>query len=192
MTDLVLTDERRKELAALLDDDQRLRAEYPAVAEYLDMAPQLQGTGDDRADAAFDLRFVHYVTGGSDQSVNPYWEIVAPSVSVHSGRRIVDGGQLNGSARLAYAHMSLQAIYAYAVPSPQTLDWVARFCAGRPVIEPGAGRGYWAAQLIAVGLTVDAYDVEPPARLRTYLFRRRPASRQCGTVWMTWDGMQRA
>jgi hypothetical protein len=54
--DLVLTAERREELAALLDDEQRLRTEYPKVTEYLDMAPRLQGTDDYSADAAFDLR----------------------------------------------------------------------------------------------------------------------------------------
>jgi hypothetical protein len=68
VTDLVLTVERRNELAALLDDEQRLSVEYPKVAEYLDMASRLPGTGDDSADAAFDLRFVHYVTGGTSQS----------------------------------------------------------------------------------------------------------------------------
>jgi hypothetical protein len=58
--------------------------------------------------------------------------------------------------------MLLQAIYAYAIPSPETLDWVSQFCAGWPIVELGAGRGYWAAQLTLSGLTVDAYDYEPP------------------------------
>jgi hypothetical protein len=162
VSDLVLTTERRNELAALLDDEHRLRAEYPKVAEYLDMAPRLPGTGDDRADAAFDLRFVHYVTGGRAQSSNPYWDIVAPSVFEHEGGRVVNGGHSEGSARLAYAQVLLQAIYAYAIPSPETLEWISRFCAGQPVVELGAGRGYWAAQLTLSGLVVDAYDVEPP------------------------------
>jgi hypothetical protein len=162
VTELVLSAERRDELAALLDDEQRLRAEYPKVAEYLDMAPTLPGTGDDRADAAFDLRFVHYVTGGSAQSSNPYWDIVAPSAVEHEGRRVVNGGRPDGSARLAYAQVLLQSIYAYAIPSPQTLEWIARFCVDRPVVELGAGRGYWAAQLAFSGLMVDAYDAEPP------------------------------
>lgn len=170
MTELTLTAERRNELAALLDDEQRLRAEYPKVAEYLDMAPRLPGTGDDRADAAFDLRFVHYVTGGNTQSSNPYWDIVAPSVLEHEGGRVVNGGRPDGSARLAYAQVLLQAIYAYAIPSPETLDWIAQFCAGRPVVEMGAGRGYWAAQLESAGLMVDAYDVEPPGKSENMSF----------------------
>jgi hypothetical protein len=112
VAELVLTAERRDELAALLDDEQRLRAEYPKVTEYLDMAPGLSGTGAGQADAAFDLRFVHYMTGGRAASANPYWDIVAPSVSECEGRRVVDGGCREGGARLAFAEMILQAAYA--------------------------------------------------------------------------------
>lgn len=167
---VALTPERRAELLALLDDEQRLHAEYPKVGEYLDMAPTLAGTGDVQADAAFDLRFVHYATSGS--AANPYWEIVAPSVSEHEGRRLVNGGRSDGSARLAYAQMTLQAIYAYAIPSPETLEWMSEFCAGRQVVELGAGRGYWAAQMARAGIAVKAHDVEPPDRTDNVSFPR--------------------
>lgn len=173
MAELVLTADRRAELAALLDDDQRLRAEYPKVAEYLDMAPALRGTGGDgRADAAFDVRFVHYMTGGWSVSANPYWDIVAPSVSEYEGRRVVNGGRPDGSSRLAFAEMILQATYAYAIPSPETIDWISRFCGGRPILELGAGRGYWAAQLSRAGLAVDAYELEPPDKIENISFPR--------------------
>lgn len=175
MAKRTLTPERRAELAELLDDEQRLRAEYPKVSEYLDMAPTLAGTGDPRADAAFDLRFVHYVTGGKAESANPYWDIVGPSVSEHEGRRVVDGGQLDGSPRLAYAQMLLQGIYAYAIPSPETLTWIAEFCAGRRVAELGAGRGYWAAQMASSGIDVAAYDSEPPDVVENVSFPRAGA-----------------
>ena len=180
MADLVLTPERRVQLAALLDDEQRLRADFPKVVEYLDMAPRLPGTGDERADAAFDLRFVHYMTGGRSASANPYWEIVAPSVSEIDGRRVVNGGTGQGSARLAFAQMILQAVYAYAIPSPETIDWMTTFCEGRPLVELGAGRGYWASQLSRAGLLVDAYDVEPPDKTDNVSFPR--AGRQ-EDVW---------
>jgi hypothetical protein len=175
-----LTPERRAELAELLDDEPRLRAEYPKVSEYLEMAPTLEGTGDVRADAAFDLRFVHYVTGGAAESSNPYWDIVGPSVFEHEGRRVVNGGRPDGSARLAYAQMLLQGIYAYAIPSPETLDWMAAFCEGLPVVELGAGRGYWAAQMISAGMQVEAYDFEPPDKVENVSFPQ--AGKQSG-VW---------
>jgi hypothetical protein len=180
----MLTEDRRGELAALLDDEPRLRAEYPKVLEYLDMAPALPGTGDQNADAAFDLRFVHYTVDGSD-SVNPYWDIVAPAVYEHEGRRVVNGGQPNGSGRLAYAEMILQSMFAYAVPSPETLQWVSTFCDGRPVVEIGAGRGYWAAQLTRVGLDVNAYDIEPPDKVENVSFPtsgRRSVWREVGPL----------
>lgn len=159
-------------MATLLDDERRLTTEYPKVKDYLDMASTLAGTGDVRSDSAFDLRFVHYATGGTAESSNPYWDIVGPSVSEHEGRRIVDGGNPDGSARLAYAQILLQATYAYAIPSPETLEWIAAFCAGRQVIELGAGRGYWAGQLARAGINVRAYDFEPPDKVENASFPR--------------------
>jgi hypothetical protein len=179
---VALTPERRAELLALLDDERRLRADYPKVTEYLDVAPTLAGTGDAQADAAFDLRFLHYATGGSDVSANPYWDIVAPSVSGH----VVNGGNPEGSARLAYAQMTLQALYAYAIPSPETLEWVAAFCAGQWVVELGAGRGYWAAQLARMGMNVEAYDHEPPDKVDNASF---PRAGEQADVWHPVGGL---
>ncbi|WP_280276146.1 hypothetical protein [Nocardia wallacei] len=170
MAELALTAERREELAALLGDEQRLEREYPKVADYLDTAPMLPGTGDEQADAAFDLRLVHYMTGDRSVSANPYWDVVAPSVFEHEGRRVVNGGRSKGSARLGYAQTVLQAAYAYAIPSPETIAWLGRICEGRTVAELGAGRGYWAAQLAGTGLRIEAYDSEPPDRTENVSF----------------------
>jgi hypothetical protein len=165
-------------------------AEFPTVCDYLDMAPTLGGTGDAAADAAFDLRFVHYVTGGGAHSPNPYWDIVEPAVSEHEGRRVVNGGRPDGSARLAYAQMLLQAGYAYAIPAPETLHWVAEFCAGRRIVELGAGRGYWAAQLARSGMSVEAYDVAPPDKVENPTFPGSSTPRTRGScrggTWRTW------
>ena len=178
--ELMLTEERRAELAALLDDERRLDADYPRVADYLDVALKLPGTGDAAADSAFDLRLVHFITGGKSVSVNPYWDIVAPSVFEHNGRRVVNGGNPKGSGRLAYAEMTLQSTYAYAIPSPETVGWIADFCGQLPVVELGAGRGYWAAQLENVGLAVSAYDIEPPGETENSSF---PSAGRGESVW---------
>lgn len=175
-----MTAQRWDELTALLEDEQRLQTEYPKVAEYLDMAARLTGTGDTQADTAFDLRFVHYVTGGTTVSPNPYWDIVEPFVFEHGGRRVVNGGRAEGSARLAYAQMLLQATYAYAIPSPQTIEWMRDFCLDLPVVELGAGRGYWASQLSRSGLTVEAFDVEPPDKTKNVSF---PGAAGQADVW---------
>ncbi len=187
VNELVLTAERRDELATLLADEQRFRAEYPKVADYLDMAPRLQGTGDERVDAAFDLRFVHYMTADAAISSNPYWDIVAPFVFEHGGRRVVNGGQATGSSRLGYAAMVLQSAYAYAIPSPETLEWVTASSSGRSLIELGSGRGYWAAQLTRCGLTIDAYDIEPPGAEQNPSF---PAAQGQRDQWHKVRGME--
>ncbi|MFB6398045.1 hypothetical protein [Polymorphospora lycopeni] len=174
MAELMLTAERRAELLALLGDQQRLRATYPNVAEYMEMAPMLSGTGDWRADDAFDLRFAHYLTGGESATENPYWDLVEPSVFAYENRRVVNGGNINGSARLAFAQMALQAHYAYAIPAPGTIQWCSQFCGDRPIVELGAGRGYWAAQLTRAGLAVRAFDSEPPDRTQNVSFPRAP------------------
>ncbi|MBU3060587.1 hypothetical protein KO481_03515 [Nocardia sp. NEAU-G5] len=180
MTELALTAERRDELAALLGDERLLRDRYPRAAEYLNTAPMLPGTGDDAADAAFDLRFVHFMTGGRKVSENPYWDIIAPSVSVREGRRVVDGGRPNGSARLGFTETILQAAYAYAIPSPETVAWLAQLADGRSVVDLGAGRGYWAAQLAGAGIRVEAFESEPPDRTQNPSFL--PAAGQ-DDVW---------
>lgn len=167
-----LTTERRELLSTYLNDDRSLSAMYPNVAEYMRTASSLPGSGGGEADSAFDLRLLHFMTGGSAVSDNPYWDIVGPSVSERGGRRVVDGGNPEGSVQLAFAQMTLQATYAYAIPSPETLEWVCAFCAGYPVVESGAGRGYWAAQLSRVGLRVDAYELEPPDARENVSFPR--------------------
>jgi hypothetical protein len=172
VAELALTAERRTELIDLLGDDDRLKAEYPKVAEYLEMAPQLAGTGNLQVDAAFELRIVHYMTCARADSPNPYWDIVSPFVSDRDGRRVVDGGNMDGSPRLAFAQMLLQGVYTYALPSPETLEWVAAFCGGRKVVELGAGRGYWAAQMTRAGVEVEAYDIEPPDSTENVSFPR--------------------
>lgn len=181
MAELALTEERRSELLALLDDEERLRAEFPKVGDYLQMAPTLPGTGNLQIDAAFDLRFVHCVTGGRAVSANPYWDLVAPFVNEYEGRNVVNGGNSEGSGRLAYAQMALHEIYAYAIPSPQTIGWVSDFCAGRQLVEHGAGRGYWAEQLSLGGVNVAAYDFEPPDKTENVSFSR--AAGQADVVW---------
>ena len=172
VTDLVLSLDRRRELIDLLGDDDRLRVSFPKVNEYLEMAPQLAGTGNLQVDAAFELRFVHYMTCSRAESANPYWDIVSPLLSDHDGRRVLDGGKSDGSPRLAFAQMLLQGVYAYALPSPETLEWVSAFCGGRKVVELGAGRGYWAAQMARSGINIDAYDIEPPDAAENISFPR--------------------
>ena len=47
----------------------------------------------------------------------------------------------------------------FGVPNEAALALVAKY---GPLVEVGAGTGYWAALLRARGVDVDAYDVQPP------------------------------
>ncbi|MEC3957523.1 hypothetical protein VMT65_31130 [Nocardia sp. CDC153] len=188
MTGFALSSDRRDELAALLGDEKRFQTSYPKVADYLATAPGLPGTGDVDVDQGFDIRLLHYMTGG--ESSNPYWDIVAPLVSEgpveRNGRLEINGGRPGGSARLAYAQMALQAAYAYAVPSPSTVRWVRDICDGRGLLEIGAGRGYWAYLLDQIGLDVMAFDSEPPDATSNVSF---PESAGLQSVWFPVGGL---
>jgi protein-L-isoaspartate O-methyltransferase len=56
----------------------------------------------------------------------------------------------------------LQDVFAYAIPSPETITWMRQVTHGRRVLELGAGRGYWSAQLASAGVDVAAFDSNPP------------------------------
>lgn len=53
----------------------------------------------------------------------------------------------------------LQRLYAYAAPTPAALRLAARYA---PLLEIGAGSGYWAWLLRQMGVDIVAYDAEPP------------------------------
>lgn len=63
--------------------------------------------------------------------------------------------------RTKLARRRLRRRYAYAIPTPEALE--ALLGLGRPVIEIGAGKGYWAALLRERGLDVVASDRLPAA-----------------------------
>lgn len=58
-------------------------------------------------------------------------------------------------------HDPLCLSYAFGVPTDAALDAIA---ARGPVVELGAGTGYWAALLRQAGCDVVAYDITPPSR----------------------------
>jgi hypothetical protein len=159
--ELQLSAARREELVRLLDDPERLKTEYPLLARYMDAAPYLAGTGNDEVDAAFELRFLHFMSA-VEGSKDPYWSIVGPLVSEVDGRRVLNGGNPSGSVRLAYAQTVLQDAFAYAVTSPESIQWIHERAQGKKILEAGAGRGYWASRLAYAGMEVHAFDVEPP------------------------------
>lgn len=62
-----------------------------------------------------------------------------------------------------------RARYAFAVPNGPALELIQR-SSPDGLVEIGAGRGYWAQQLVARGTDVKAYDVDPPQTERSRWF----------------------
>lgn len=59
----------------------------------------------------------------------------------------------------------LTAKYAWAVPTPEAIDAIAKLS---PIVEVGAGAGYWAWLLRQAGAEVHAFDIAPPPGANGY------------------------
>ena len=71
------------------------------------------------------------------------------------------GGAGSEKARtfLSFERDSLTGQYAFSIPTAETLQTIARYS---PIVEIGAGSGYWAMCLAACGADIIAYDRYPP------------------------------
>ena len=63
----------------------------------------------------------------------------------------------------------LAALFSWAVPNTRALDVLASHA---PLVECGAGMGYWAALLRARGVDIVAYDSTPPGGRRNNAYHR--------------------
>lgn len=66
----------------------------------------------------------------------------------------------------------LASLFSWAVPNTRALDVLA---AHAPLVECGAGMGYWAALLRARGVDIVAYDAAPPGLAKNAYHRARRA-----------------
>jgi hypothetical protein len=64
----------------------------------------------------------------------------------------------------------LAAVFSWAIPTEEALDVLARYA---PLVEGGAGTGYWAALLQARGVEAVAYDLSPPGMLAPNAYHAR-------------------
>lgn len=99
------------------------------------------------------------------QTDNPYWDILrtVPGDAIHwkyGHRWAPDSTALLLSERRLSRH-DLCGKYAWAIPDPAALAFVAEHCSPR-AIEIGAGTGYWAWQLSQLGVDIVVYDKAPP------------------------------
>lgn len=97
---------------------------------------------------------------------NPYWDIVRrlPLDPFEWGSEIRVEGYLHDPrvrGRYIASRHQLAKTYAWSIPAPNDIAWIAGLLEGRGVIEVGAGTGYWAWQLSQSGVDVRAYDIAP-------------------------------
>jgi hypothetical protein len=67
----------------------------------------------------------------------------------------------NGMLKLISARHDLCRTYSFAIPNRQAVNALARLS---PLVELGAGTGYWAMLIAQAGATIQAYDKAPGAK----------------------------
>jgi hypothetical protein len=87
--------------------------------------------------------------------------------------RFSAGGPEKARTFLSFERKSLVSQYAFSIPTADTLAAVARYS---PLVEVGAGSGYWARCLSACGADIIAYELIPPVE--------GPPTSVTGTNWL--------
>jgi hypothetical protein len=100
---------------------------------------------------------------------NPYldeWESQLDQQSVREARLLAADAQrdFDAVAEILSFRKGLMRKYAHAIPTAEALATIARF---GPVLEIGAGTGYWASLLKQCGVDVLCYDTAPPSAVAT-------------------------
>lgn len=95
-----------------------------------------------------------YLPADGDIAANPYLEEVLSLI--RAGRRSGRDALVHA---LAEKRGELISRYAFAIPTP---DIVREIALRTPLIEIGAGSGYWAMCLATAGADIIAYDHRPP------------------------------
>lgn len=96
-----------------------------------------------------------YKPGPGDDSIsNPMFREVRELID-----RFSAGGAAKARTFVAMERQSLIGQYAFAIPTAEILSIIARYS---PLVEIGAGSGYWAMCLASCGADIIAYDLFPP------------------------------
>src|SRR5712675_167177 len=91
---------------------------------------------------------------------NPYLELMT---------LLVGAPGLSAGLDLAERRRELASLFSWAIPNVRALEVLA---AHAPLIECGAGMGYWSGLLRARGVDVLAYDAAPPGRSSKNAYHR--------------------
>jgi hypothetical protein len=86
----------------------------------------------------------------------------------------------NLSVALSEYRPELIAKYAFSIPAIEILEIIAGYS---PLVEVGAGNGYWAMCLTEVGAEIGAFDLQPPDDNSPYEWH--DANYWFGDTWFT-------
>lgn len=95
-----------------------------------------------------------------EETINPYWDVVRniPGNPLDMKYCKTWSPDWSGHGR---SRGELCRTYSWAIPDPESLAFLAQWV-NEPVVEMGAGTGYWAWQLSQMGFDIVAYDQDPP------------------------------
>jgi hypothetical protein len=98
---------------------------------------------------------------------NPYWEVIRlmPVKRWKDSMAVDTLPLLRNNVELDLSDGWLRRRFAYSIPTPGDLSWIDEITdeyGYGSITDMGAGTGYWAWQLLQMGLNVTAYDVRPP------------------------------
>jgi len=114
----------------------------------------------------FELPLIQTGEDQTSDAVNPYWEIVRQLPRWPLSGEPCANPHIPGLPGLRGIKDLLRRSFAWAIPSPGDIRWIADILRARgvaAVTEVGAGTGYWAWQLTQAGIEVDATDANPPS-----------------------------
>lgn len=114
--------------------------------------------------------------------VNPYWEEARDAL-------VGDEYDYQFIIKSAEARERCCRMYAWAIPDPASLAFVARHL-GTRAIELGAGTGYWAWQLSHLGVDILAYDKFPPDTIPNAYFAPNFKGEEPQGLVTTWYPVQ--
>lgn len=106
-----------------------------------------------------------------DGTANPYWQIIRhmplaehPGYIRHQSPQVSDIVLAEDGIQIFGDRHELCFYYTFSICSPDDVRWIAEVLDGRPVVEAGAGGGYWAWQAQQRGIDWIAYDPYKPGK----------------------------
>ncbi|MBI1853139.1 MAG: hypothetical protein HYR85_22610 [Planctomycetes bacterium] len=96
-----------------------------------------------------------------------------PETLVKFYGHMIDGPRVMNFLRSLQSRLDCSEMYSWAVPNEEAIQALVEYS---PVVEIGAGRGYWAALAAAAGADILAFDAQPPVKAGVNSWHRQPGT----------------